>query len=472
MCRVLTNSHKAWVAVFALSVSMAQASSTGLISQKDVRSSQLSIYSDQTLVEQVFSVKPSEAGQVVLTGIGEHWQQNSIEMELDQNNQWLSPERLTWKRGGLERERLYHSLVGKQVELIGGGLNVSVQGTLVSYDNGLGLVQGINGRQYLIDWSDPQGIRLAAREEAYLAGDFQPSLTAQFANAGEAGTLRLSYITSGLRYSNQYRMTISNKARSGKASSGKTTASLELSSLLFNDSAVDYSGASMYLVSGDTGRSTIGRPQNADVMMMMRSSSSGESTPERYSEMLVTAMPEGTSLKPHSMEQVSLYKNQQLSIEKVYQYDFYGRSFRGGQSQKEKPRLSYFFKAERDLPEGRISIYEETPQGVLLVSGESFVPRTLKSDPVSIPVGQALAVRLQRELVRQEQSHKKMTSHWKIRVENDNETEIKLLLIDKDYSLSAISNIEGAVRENLNTLVVSVPANSEQVVSFESSYSK
>ncbi|WP_153767274.1 hypothetical protein [Endozoicomonas sp. OPT23] len=460
MDRVLSKgSQQALIAVVVLSGSMAQASSTGLVNLKEAQSSQLSIYSNRALVNQVFENSLNDKGQVTLTGISKLWQQNSIEMELNMAGKWQSPDSLTWKQGGLERERLYHSLVGKQVELIGGGLNVSVQGTLISYDGGLGLVQGTNGRQYLIDWSDPQGIRLAAREESYLAGDFQPSLSASFNEASKADSLRLSYITSGLRYSNQYRMTInSNKS-----------ARMELTSLLFNDSAIDYSNSSIYLVSGDTGQSSFNNRFAGEVMAMK---SSADVMPERKGEMLVTAMPSGTTLKPHSMEQVSLYKNDQLKVEKIYQHSFYGRSYRGGQEQKEKPSLSYRFTAERDFPEGSVRIYNKADSGALLITGESYLPRTIKGDPVVIPVGQALAVRLTKKLLSQKQGYGKMTSDWQITVENDNKEAVKLLLVDGDYSLSDISDIEGAVKESHNTLLVTIPAGSSKTVSFETSYSK
>ncbi len=461
MDRVLRKgSRKALVAASVLSVAMAQASSTGLVNLRDVQSSQLSIYSDRALVNQMLDIAPNDKGQITLTGISKHWLQNSIEMELKIGGQWHSPESLTWKQGGLERERLYHNLVGKQVELIGGGLNVSVQGILASYDSGLGLVQGTNGRQYLVDWSDPQGIRLAAREESYLATNFQPSLMGRFATNSDTGSLRLSYISSGLRYSNQYRMTINDNK----------SARMELTSLLFNDSAIDYSDSKMYLISGDTGQSPINRQFDGE-MMALKSSRAG-SEPIREGEMLVTSMPAGTRLKPHSMEQVSLYKNDQLKLEKLYQYNFYGRSFRGGQEQKEKPSLSYRFKAERDFPEGSVRIYNKTDAGALLISGESYIPRTIKGDPVVIPVGQALAVRLKRNLVSQQQNANKITSSWQMTVENDNKEAIKLLLVDRDYSLVSISDIEGAEKESRNTLVVTVPAGSEKTIRFEVNYSK
>ena len=210
------------------------------VSVNESDSTLLTIYPDKTLVRQQFTVTPSDKGLIQVKGMPSDWLEDSLELDFRDGSVSQLPEKLWWYRGGLDRDSLYRKLVGKGVELVGGGLNVSVQGTLLTYDHGVALVQGSNGRQYLVDMQDAQGFRIVARETVFTEKDYQPVLNAEFSQKSLSGNLRLAYSTPSISYNSHYRLTLEQKSK----------ARLELKTLLSNNTDTDYSNARIRLVSG------------------------------------------------------------------------------------------------------------------------------------------------------------------------------------------------------------------------------
>ena len=424
--------------------------------------SSLTLYSDKAFVRHSLSALPSEQGRLQVLGLPREWEHESLELRYKGSAGSVTPAQLLWQPEGLNRDVIYRGMVGKSVELLGGGLNVPVQGTMLSYYSGLALVQGTNGRQYLVDWSDPQGIRVAGRDSMVADNQLVSGITASFTPEQvkqlKANSLQLSYVTPSLRYSNHYRMTVND--------SGKLR--LELTALLNNYSDTSYTQADIRLVSGDTGRQG-GYARSNQVMMEAAPAVMG-SAGERVGEMLVQKLPEGTRLPAQSSQQISLLRKDSLKVEKLYTLDVYGRSFGGHNKVIERPRLTYRFKAETDLPAAPVKLFEETRDGATIIAGESWLAQTTSGDYAHLTMGEALAVRIERNLKNSQQQEKNLKNQWQAVVRNDQDVEVQLTLMERDSGLLKISDVKGATLEGLRTLIIKVPAKSSQEIRYQATY--
>ncbi|MGB1272431.1 MAG: DUF4139 domain-containing protein, partial [Endozoicomonas sp.] len=358
------------------------------------------------------------------------WQEGSLELGYQDGDRRQVPERVWWPKGGLGRDLIYRRLVGKTVEVIGGGLNVAVQGALMTYDRGMGLVQGSNGRQYLVDFQDPQGFRMVSRDSSLSRQDYFPFLMADFGQQQVKGTLKLSYLTHSIRFSSYYRLTIESDQR----------ARLELRAIISNHTDADYSNAKVRLVSGNAAGSP-GVLRNT-AMMEAAAPESQNSMGRRVGEVLVTSLPDPLLLTPQSSHSVSLHHRENLALEKRYVLTVYGRSTGSRSANMERPKLTYRFKTEVDLPGGAVNLYEEGPDGVAVISGYGGLPKTTAGDMARLNMGEALAVRVERSWVdTQQKPDNGLQVQWQATVYNDQKEPVTLLLADRDRNLLKISDL-------------------------------
>lgn len=457
-----------WSAVLAfagLCVTSASVSGNTPAAQVDINTSgstSLMIYQDYALVRKSLSVKPDDKGILQIVGMPDEWRYDSLELDYQLASGSLAPRQMGWHLNGLSRDAIYRSMVGKAVELLGGGLNAPMQGTLLFYRSGLGLVQGRDGRQFVVDWDDPQGIRMTGKDSLTNEIQLQSHIYATFEVADldkiAEHPLRLSYVTPQLRYSSHYRLTLEEKGK----------ARIELNGLLVNNTDASYNGADIRLVSGDTGRrGTYGRSRQ----VMMEAAPAMDVAPERVGEMLVQSVPEGTSLPAHSQQQLSLMRKDPLTLEKIYTLDVYGRSFTGRNAAMERPRLSYRFKTDTDLPAAVVKLFEETSDGSLIISGDSWMSQTTAGDFAHLTMGEAQAVRVQRTLVDSRQQDKALVSQWNIVLLNDQDEAVTVVLMDRDNGLQKISEIKGATLEGHRSLKVKVPARGKTQIGYHGRYS-
>lgn len=434
----------------------------GRINVINAKQSSLTLYADKALVRHTLSAMPGEKGELQLTGMPRDWDLDSLELDYQLPNGSIAPTLLSWQPGGLNRDAIYRGLVGKSVELLGGGLNVPVQGTMLSYYSGLALVQGTNGRQYLVDWSDPQGIRVAGRDSMVTDSQLPSRITARFnpevLKDIPADALRLSYVTPSLRYSSHYRLTLSD---SGKAR-------IELNALLTNNSDTDFEKTDIRLVWGDTGGRT-GYARSKQVMMEAAPAAM-DSAGERVGEMLVKKLPEGTQLPARSSQQLSLLHQDPLLLEKLYALDVYGRSYRGRNTSMERPRLTYRFKTNIDLPAGVVKLYEEANDGSAIIAGDSWLSQTTKGDYARLMMGEALAVRVERHLESSQQQDKSLTSQWRVVVSNDQDTAVNVVLVERDSGLIKINDVTGATLEDNRIIKIKVAAKGSTEITYNARY--
>ncbi|WP_263079305.1 hypothetical protein [Endozoicomonas sp. Mp262] len=458
---------RSWLfgAVFLSTVSLNATASApvepGVLELDKAVRSDITLYTDKALVRQVFNAKPNADGILTLEGIGSNWREDSLELEYSDDHQPVFPEKIWWRRGGLDRDSLYSKLVGKAVELVGGGLNVPVQGELLVYDNGVALVQGHNGRQYVVDWNDSQGIRLASKEPVFTEKDYIARLTADFGKQATKGSLQMSYLTPSLRYSSQYRLT---REAGGMAR-------LERHIILMNDSNVDYKKSTVRLVAGDMNTTMASHSRKHMMLDAAAPAQAEESSEQRVGEILVTKLPEPVRLKRHSSLQLTHYK-QDIDFEKFYMLDIYGRSYGGRAPSMERPRLVLAFKAEADLASGRVEMYEKDKEGFALQTGGAWLPETIKGDWAKLTMGEALAVRVERNKIDSQQKGDELHIRWQATIHNGGNDMITFRLSDRDRSLLKLSDVQGGKLRDTSTIQVSVPANSKKKITYSAVYGR
>lgn len=432
-----------------------------VVNTRQADSTMLTVYPDRTLVRQQFNAEPSDAGQMTIKGMPLDWQEDSLELDFRDKTISQLPDKLWWYRGGLDRDTLYRKLIGRGVELVGGGLNASVQGNMLTYDRGMALVQGTNGRQYLVNMQNSQGFQIAAREAVFTEKDYQPVLNAEFSQKPTSGNLRLAYSTPSIRYSSHYRLTLEQKNK----------ARLELKTLLTNNSDTDYSDASIRLVSGDS-NTNAGMARKERMLDAVAGHAQGHYG-QRVGEMLVSTLPDTTSLPAYSSQQISLYRENSLDLEKLYVLDVYGRSYNGKGQALERPRLTYRFKADNDLPSAPVRLFQEAPDGSLVISGNAWIPQTTSGDMARLTMGEALAIRVERvKMDGQKYVNNELLVQWQATVYNDSDDDIILLLSDRDRNLLKLDNVINAELDSSSVLRVAVPASDKKTISYSSLYSR
>ncbi|WP_257267047.1 hypothetical protein [Endozoicomonas sp. ONNA2] len=430
----------------------------GRLNVAQPQSTVVTLYSDKALISQTFNARPDGQGRLAIAGLPINWLDGSLNLEYIDAETVYRPADVFWYQGGLDRDNYYRNLVGKNVELIGGGLNVAIQGKLVSYQQGIGLVEGNNGRQYFIDYHDPQGLRILSRAVTEGLGENLKYVQADFGRQPVSGPLKLSYITPQLSYDSHYRLTLlsHNQGR------------LALKTLITNSSSVSYEQATIRLVAGGEG-SVPGFYRKSRMPEASIMADAGDYA-ERVGEVLLTTLPKDTVLPANSRQLMDLF-SEALHLEKLYTLDVYGRSTGGRTFMAERPRLTWKFVAPLDLPPAQVRMYESDPDGGYIISGHSWLSKTTAGDNAWLTMGEALAVRVERNRLDVEQkSVKELLVKWQATVSNDQKDSISLLIRERDPNLIKIDSVKGATLEKPDLLRVEVAGDTSKTIHFTAKY--
>ncbi|WP_257296127.1 hypothetical protein [Endozoicomonas sp. YOMI1] len=430
----------------------------GKLNVEQPQSTVVTLYSDKALISQIFNSRPDAQGTLEISGLPINRLDGSLNLEYIDGDTVFRPEDVFWYQGGLDRDNYYRNLVGKNVELFGGGLNVAILGKLVSYQQGIGLVEGNNGRQYFIDYHDPQGLRMLSLASSETQGENLKYVKADFGQQPVSGPLRLSYITPQLSYDSHYRLTLlsHNQGR------------LELKTLLTNSANINFDQATIRLVAGGEG-GVPGFSQKSRMLEASLVTDAGDFA-ERVGEVLLTTLPKGTVLPANSRQLMDLF-SEALHLEKLYTLDVYGRSTGGRTSTAERPRLTWKFEAPLDLPPAQVRLYEQDPDGGYIISGHSWLPKTTAGDNAWLTMGEALAVRVERTRIDVEQkSVKELVVQWQATVSNDQQDSITLLIRERDANLIKLDSVKGATLEKPDQLRIEVAAGTRKAIHFTAKY--
>ncbi|MDP0562030.1 MAG: hypothetical protein QS721_06760 [Candidatus Endonucleobacter sp. (ex Gigantidas childressi)] len=426
-------------------------------------SNEITLYPDKGLINQSFEVLPASNGILLLEGFGYGRREAGFQIEYRKGNKSYRPEKTRWWPGDIKRDNLYGMIVGRGVELIGGGLNVPVQGKLLAYDFGIALVKGTNGREYIVDLSDRNGVRLASRESVFAEKIYADQMMVDFGQQKPDGLLILSYLSSLLGYSSQYQFM---QEENGKGW-------LKQYIVIRNDSDIDFKDAQVWLASGDASEPRVNHTSKA--MGLQASVSAMESRgSERVGEVLVTKIAGATSITPNSNLQMMQYQQDDIQFEKRYVLDVrrHGRNYGKQTFELERPNLMLRFKADADLMPGWVQMYDNSRQDLALFSGSAWLPKTIKGDYVVFNVGEALAVRVKRKKVDSMQKGDELHVYWRVIIYNDKKEVVSFRLSDSDRRLLKFDNVKGGQLEGVSVIELKVPASGQKEMTYNAIYGR
>lgn len=436
------------------------AGDTGRLNLANADSNEITLYTNKALVTQTFIELPDKKGKLVLEGFDSNWQESAFLLQYTSANKRYFPERIWWHNDTLNRDSLYAKLVGHSVELAGATINEPVQGKLLAYNTGVGLVQGNDKRQYIVDLNDAQGIRLTFDEAIFKQQDYTNLITAEFGEQNPQGALTLTYISPLLHYTSLYRLTREDKNQSR----------LERLLTLKNTSDIDYQNATISLVAGDINESPRLKLERSQLAAM----SNGQPGPvdQRVGELLVTPLNNTWSLQAHTSAQITQFKQENIKFDEHYLLEVYGGAYRNGPATLENPRLVLHFEAKADLAAGQVEVFEQNKDGTNLQSGNAQLAATIKGDQARLLLGKALTVRVDREKTTSQQSGNELQIAWKTTVHNDRQSPITFILDDRQHNLIQITNVQGGSLKGNSRIEVKVPAKGKKIIRYRTAYGR
>jgi hypothetical protein len=168
-----------------------------ILQMKDVTQTNIDIYPRKTYITQRFNCNINDQGNVKLDFNVYELSYAELQIFFDNGTDLISANQINYTYEELGNDLLFRNWIGKPVDILGGGLAATVSGTLIKYENKKAFVKGVNGRFYLVNFNDPQGVRIFLKRDSdndmYY---YKHIITAKFANLkNQQGTLVVKYKT-------------------------------------------------------------------------------------------------------------------------------------------------------------------------------------------------------------------------------------------------------------------------------------
>ncbi|MCL6268628.1 hypothetical protein M3P05_01500 [Sansalvadorimonas sp. 2012CJ34-2] len=446
----------------ALAVSSGSWAASVSVDMEKATSTQLTMYSGQTLVSQALDKKlPAGESTLRLRPDFDHWDLPTLQLAARDGSRQHLPDSIFWRRTISDHDQLMQQLVGQQVELKRSGTGSSIKGTLIDWQQGAGVLLLDDGRQDIFQWDNGMSVRTVGTN-ALPVQKFAPMLEASFSLQQPSKAVNLTYLNHGLQYGNQYRMV---------TVPADSTLDLNLSAHLVNNSLTSYGSATLQLASGDLGRNSGGGQFMSRKMVTMAAEADMGAERQRFGDLLFIDVPGKYTLPAGGELNVPLLNQKGSSYTSRYKYSFYGNSHPGNRSVKEHPRRTLAFNAEGDLPAGPLQVLEKDREGSLKIVNFGSIPQTSAGQPVEIALGEAYTLTVERRRLATRQYDSSWKADWQLTVTNSQERDADLLIEDTDYSLMKVEPDKGA-RADKGLLSVSIPAGKTVTVTFTSTYRK
>ena len=424
----------------------------GNVSLKDAVSMGLVLYHDKGVVRQKFSMRPDANGQVILNGMMNKMEEGSLHVYFQGPEGKVIADQVWWHNNGLNRNSLYGRLVGKPVELVGGGLNASVSGEMLAYDSGIALVQGSNGRQYVVDWMDSQGFRLAAREKLFAESDYSTRVNVLFKTPVIGDDLRVSYATPLLKYTMNYKVTISSD----------DTMDLVLSAVLINDGPWDFPEVPVELIS----KNSYTTPDEPKIFMSERFGVENEVIKKKNGGMLVMPLKVTAPIRVNTSSEILMYAKEKIPVEKRYILNV---SKKTHSRVPERPKKLYRFRVGSDLPEAKVKVFEND-EGRIYLAGDGLLEQSNRGDMVQFSVGDTLDAWVERKVLRSDREDTTKIDYWQAVVHNNSKKNIVVFLKNTSGNLVRLGGVKGGRLESATSIRVDVVAGKSTTVTYSTSY--
>ncbi|MEO0586255.1 MAG: DUF4139 domain-containing protein [Planctomycetota bacterium] len=334
-------------------------------------------------------------------------------------------------------EKLLDAYLGRDVAVnvpLGGGEIETVQGTLLSSNQGRLVLDTPAGIRMVSDASD---VQLGALPDGLIT---RPTLSlVAHADAPGDQLVRTAYQTNGLTWRADYHLVLADD---------ETTADLGAWVTLMNLSGAAYPDAELKLIAGDVQRVDPMRRRFNDIPRGPRATASLEAVAasfeqQQFFEYHLYTLPRRTTVHENTTQQIALFPTRPgVDVEKKLVYlglpQARGWGFSNpqvnrqiGQSGNTKVDVYLEMENEEDaglglpLPAGKVRVYKAdgdpgSPDGSLEFVGEDLIDHTPKGNDILIRVGQAFDVTGQRVQITftADERRRVMTESFRITLKN------------------------------------------------------
>ncbi|WP_187170410.1 DUF4139 domain-containing protein [Salidesulfovibrio onnuriiensis] len=262
----------------------------------------------------------------------------------------------------------------------------------------------------------PQGLRA------------KPALVWLVDNNGPAKQdIEVSYLARGMGWRADYVLKVDRDNKDAGLSGWVT---------LTNNSGMAFEKAALKLVAGDVHEAPQPAPTYRGKALMMEAAMGDGMQQEEFFEYHLYSLDRPVDIANKQIKQVSLLQAPKIKVEKELVCEYHAG---GNQKQKAKPPVNVLLKLRNDkqsglgmpLPEGVVRAYQESSDGSVLLIGEDRIQHTPKGEEISLTMGKAFDVTVERiQTAYQKISKNSYKMSWKIEVRNGSDKPGTILLRD------------------------------------------
>lgn len=425
------------------------------------KTTHLTIYSNQALVNQSFSVRlPKGKNNVSLLADASFWQLSTLSLSAGNENATS----ISWRQNTDNSANLLPYLVDKSITISIPKSNLAVKGTLVSWQNNMGMLRSSDGQVTMFSWQSDLLVSTHFSTDEFKK--FQQVATgnnelfAVFNLEEPVNTLQLAYASKGLTLENNYRMVWQPEQSKLK---------LALKSTITNRSKTSYPNASLVLASGDLG---VQRPAMYKRSFAMEAgvanavgADRAESSTRKGNIQFISVKGKQT-IGANSSTSLNLFTLNNISAHEKYTYTFNGMYSNSSQL-IEHPKSMLTFNASTDLPAGNVQLYTKSSEGPLLLTGDSQLKHAAKGAIVMLPLGTAYTIDVTRKRLSMQDEGKETRVQWEFTFVNHKSTSASVNLRDNSSSLV---RIKAQVPVKNNTISISLKPGETKTINMTSIY--
>ncbi len=286
--------------------------------------------------------------------------------------------------------------------------------------------------------------------------------------------IEVSYLAQGLTWKADYVLKISGDDRSASLAGWVT---------LKNHSGMAFNDAGLKLVAGDIHRVMARRRFPTRTALRLEKAVTQEEMirEESFFEYHLYTVPRKISIKNNQTKQIALIQTPPFFITKILKVKnhnpFLYQGPWSGPSTKEHPRVILEFANSKKnrlglpLPKGIVRAYKASSDGSLLLIGEDSIQHTPEGEKVSLHMGSAFDVTVERKQTDFAKLAKGLyESAWEIEIRNAKSAKANVVLEEfiPGIEWTLISNPQGfkKIASNWISLKVSVPAKGKKVIKY------
>ena len=411
------------------------AASSAKLDLSIAKSTNLTIYPDQGLIDQTFSVRlPSGQNDITFPVDPDFWGLSTLGLTATGSGGLNdSATSTSWSHASDSIENLLPYLIGKSITISIPRSNLAIKGRLISWKNKVGFLQGADGQVTMFHWQP--SLLINTHFSSSEIKSFQNmivdknELSANFNLTTPANALHLNYVNNGLSLQNNYRVVLNPE---------HAKLQLSLKNTVTNNSTTSYPNADIILASSNNSNKFMGNRKGLAMMAGYEADSDSNAVSTRKWNTQFISVKGKHNIEANSSTSLNALTLSNIPVNTSYTYSFYGEHAISSSS-VEHPQSLISFKAPQDLPSGDVQIYTPYNKSLLLV-GSSQIQHSAKNALVTMHAGKAYTIDIYRKRMNVQQQGKEVGVKWKFTLVNHKKSPSTVKILDQSSSLVEINS--------------------------------